>query len=193
MMTVKLKKAITVSEFQTFVERDENREQRFELIAGEIVEVPSNPFVSVIANLISFYIRLFLRDNNLPGHVTGEGGGFIIDGQVFAPDVAYVRDLPTDKGFEDQPPLLAVEVISDPGNNAEQTDLRRKLAHYMRAGTLVWVVDYVARQVEVHQPGERVILIGETGRLTAEGILPGFELAVSDIFPQDKQQTGEAE
>jgi Uma2 family endonuclease len=63
----------------------------------------------------------------------------------------------------------------------------------MRAGTLVWVVDYVARQVEVHQPGERVVLVGETEQLTAESILPGFELTVADIFPQDKQQTGEAE
>jgi Uma2 family endonuclease len=192
-MTVKLKKAITVSEFQTFIERDENREQRFELIDGEIVEVPSNPLVSVIAMRIVGFIFMFLRERQVDGHVSGEGGGFIIDGQVFAPDVAYVRDLPTDQGFEQQPPLLAVEVISDPGNNAEQTDLRRKLAHYMRAGTLVWVVDYVARQVEVHQPGERVVLVGDTGKLTAEGILPGFELAVSDIFPQDKQQTGEAE
>ncbi len=102
--------------------------------------------------------------------------------------MAYMCDLPTDKGFEHQAPLLAVEVISDPGNNAEQTDLRRKLAHYMRAGTLVWVVDYVARQVEVHQPGERVVLVGETEQLTAEAILPGSELTVSDIFPQDPQQ-----
>jgi len=192
-MTVKLKKAITVSEFQTFVARDENREQRFELIDGEIVEVPSNPLVSVIAMRIVGFIFMFLQQSKVDGHISGEGGGFIIDGQVFAPDVAYVHDLPTDKGFEQQSPLLAVEVISDPGNNAEQTDLRRKLAHYMRAGTLVWVVDYVARQVEVHQPGERVVLIGEAGKLTAEGILPGFELAVSDIFPQDKQQTGEAD
>ncbi|MEL6149026.1 MAG: Uma2 family endonuclease [Chloroflexota bacterium] len=192
-MTVKLKKVITVSEFQTFIERDENREQRFELIDGEIVDVPSNPLVSVIAMRIVGFIFMFLQQGKVDGHVSGEGGGFIIDGQVFAPDVAYLRDIPTDKRFEHQPPLLAVEVISDPGNNAEQTDLRRKLAHYMRAGTLVWVVDYVARQVEVHQPGERVVLIGETGKLTAEGILPGFALTVSDIFPQVKRQTDEAE
>ncbi|MFP4321485.1 MAG: Uma2 family endonuclease [Anaerolineales bacterium] len=191
-MSVKLKKAITISEFQTFIERDENREQRFELIDEEIVKVPSNPLVSVIAMRIVGFIFMFLREQQVAGHVSGEGGGFIIDGQVFAPDVAYIRDLPTDKGFEHQPPLLAVEVISDPGNNTEQTDLRRKLAHYMRAGTLVWVVDYMARQVEVHQLGERVVLVGETGQLTAPDILPGFELAVSDIFPQDKQQTSEA-
>jgi Uma2 family endonuclease len=105
-MTVKLKKAITVSEFQTFIERDENREQRFELIDGEIVEVPSNPLVSVIAMRIVGFIFMFLQQSKVGGHVSGEGGGFIIDGQVFAPDVAYVRDLPTNKGFEHQPPLL---------------------------------------------------------------------------------------
>lgn len=109
-MTVNLKKAITVSEFQTFVERNENRELRFELIDGEIIEVPSNPLVSVIAMRIVGFIFMFLHEQKMDGHVLGQGGGFIIVGQVFAPDVAYMRDLPTDKGFEQQAPLLAVRV-----------------------------------------------------------------------------------
>lgn len=176
---------ITIEEFEKFAQRTENTGKRFELVDGEILEVPSNPFVSVIANLISFYIRLFLKNNDLPGHVTGEGGGFIIDGQVLAPDVAFVRDLPTNKGYEQTPPLLAVEVLSDPTSSTEQTDLRRKLAHYRNAGVIAWVVDYIARTVEVHLPDNTVTVYDEQGTLTGGDALPDFQLAVSEIFPDE--------
>ena len=177
----------TQAAFEAFVQRPENAEKRFELIDGEIIEVPSNPFVSVIAVRIAAFLSLYLMQSKHEGHVTGEGGGFIIAGQIFAPDVAYMRDLPTSKGYETTPPALAVEVISDPGNNAEQTDLRRKLAHYRRAGVVVWVVDYVARRVEVHLPDNTVTLYDEESTLTGGDVLPGFELAVKDIFPSQGQ------
>ncbi len=175
----------TLAKFEAFVHRPENAHKRFEFIDGEIVEVPSNPFVSVIASRIITFISMFLlsNDQGISGYVTGEGGGFIIDGQVFAPDVAYVKDLPTNEGYEPVPPGLAVEVISDPRNNTEQTELRRKLAHYMRAGVIVWVVDYVARQVEVHVPDEPVQLVAEGEKLTLPDVLPDFELPVGDLFP----------
>ena len=185
-MSVQLKKEVSIAKFQAFVERAENLEKRVELINGEIVEVPSNPFVSVIAARIITFISLYVMQNERAGHISGADGGFIIDGQVFAPDVAYMHELPTNKGFGQQPPLLAVEVISDPQSNTEQTDLRRKLVHYGRANVVVWVVDYVAQQVEVHAPDEHVKLYDATMALTSEAILPGFELPVKDIFPDQK-------
>lgn len=182
-MVVQLKPQVTFEEFEAFVNLPENSEGRFELIDGEIVEVPSNPFVSVIAGLIAYALHRWLHETKSQGYITGEGGGFIINGQVFAPDAAYVRTLPASKGYEPAPPVLAVEVISDPHNNAEQTDLRRKIAHYMIAGVVVWVVDYVARKVEVHTPNALVQVLGEADKLTGGAALPGFELEVKTIFP----------
>lgn len=185
-MALSHQKLLTIHDFEAFTRLPENSEKIFELIDGEIVEVPSNPYVSVIASLINFYINLFLSQHKLQGHVTGEGGGFIINGHVFAPDVAYVQKLPSNKGYETIPPLLAVEVISDPHSNTEQTDLRRKMTHYMQAGVVVWVVDYIARQVEVHVPEASVALLQEDHELTLDGILPDFKLAVKDIFPDEQ-------
>jgi len=186
-MTIELKKNMTITEFQAFIEDPANAEKRFEFIDGEIIDVPSNPLASEIATLISFFIRLFLRENNLNGHITGEGGGYIINGHVFAPDVAYLshdRQSKLDsKGFNQVPPELAVEVISDPTNSTEQTDLRRKLTHYRTAEVTTWVVDYTTQRVEVHLPDGSMQLYDNTMKLTAEHILPGFELAVKDIFP----------
>jgi Uma2 family endonuclease len=189
-MVARTKAQVTIAEFEAFVRLPQNRDKVFELLNGEIVEVPSNAFVSVIAGLILYAIRHWLNTSGRGGHVTGEGGGFIIEGQVFAPDVAYVHELPTSKGYEETPPRLAVEVISDPHSNTEQTDLRRKLVYYLRAGVVVWVVDYVARQVEIHVPGEEVKLVGEVEVLPGGEALPGLELPVKDIFPTEYDKQG---
>jgi len=189
-MTVELEKVVTVSEFQTFIKRPENRERRFELMDGEIVEMPSNPFASVIAIRIAALLSIYLMQSQHEGYVTGEGGGFIINGQVFAPDVAYMRNLPTSKGFGEHPPLLAVEVISDPTSSAEQTDLRRKLVHYRAMGITVWVVDYLTQRVEVHQADGSMQIYDDTMTLVPGDILPDFTLPVKDIFPKtDENET----
>ncbi|MEL6271465.1 MAG: Uma2 family endonuclease, partial [Chloroflexota bacterium] len=104
----------TIEAFDDFVNRLENADKLFEFIAGEIVEVPSNARVSEIAGQILFLIKLFLRQNNLRGHVTGEAGGYQIAGDRYAPDVAYMSvekqaEL-EDSGYNSVPPDLAVEV-----------------------------------------------------------------------------------
>ncbi len=184
-MALPTKQTLTLDAFYTFVHLPENAAKRFEFIDGEIIEVPSNSLVSVIAAEIIILLGIFRKQQKLAGYFSTEGGGYIIDGNVFAPDVAYVRELPAGDGYEPTPPLLVVEVISNPRSNTEQTDLRRKLVHYMRAGVVVWVVDYLARQVEVHQPGEAVLVLGEGETLSGGTALPGLDLTVADIFPDD--------
>jgi Uma2 family endonuclease len=190
-MSLQLKKNVTLDEFQTFVERLENSDKRFELIDGEIVEVPSNTLAAIITARIVGFFFMFLQQNKVKGHVSGPDGGFLINDHIFAPDVAYVRHLPDGKGYEQRPPLLIVEVISDPTRNAEQTDLRRKLVQYRAAGVTTWVVDYLARLVEVHSPDGTMQIYDDTTTLTGGDILPGFELPVKDIFPQDDENETE--
>lgn len=187
-MALPSQKQFTLQDFENFNQLPENRNKNFEFINGEIIEVPSNPYVSVIASRLIGFLLIYLLKSDVGGHVTGEGGGFVINGHVFAPDVAYIQKLPTHKGYETTPPLLAVEVISDPHSNTEQSDLRRKMLHYMQAGVIVWVVDYLAEQVEVHIPEISVTLFSVDDILTIESVLPGFKLKVKDIFPSDDKE-----
>lgn len=177
---------MTVAEFAAFMQQPDNHDKRMELIQAEMVDVPSNPFVSKIAGWILTALNLFLREHDL-GHVTGADGDYTINGDVYAPDVAYIsyerQPELAHQGFNPNPPELAVEVISDPGSSQEQSTLRRKLASYRRAGVIVWVVDYHARQVEVHTPDNDVQVLDETGTLTGGDLLPGFALPVKDVFP----------
>ncbi len=181
----------TIADFETFLDQPANYDQIFELINGEIVAVPSNPYVSYIAGQIFFFIRLFLEQHDL-GRLTGEAAGYIIQGNVYAPDVAYVShkrqaELPR-KGFNPGPPDLAVEVISDPTNGQEQQQLRRKIVVYLEAGVVVWIVDAEARTIEVYTPGEPMQLLAIQDTLTVEKLLPGFQLPLADLFSKEKEE-----
>jgi len=177
--------SITVEEFEQFVERPENADRLFEYVGGEIVEVPSNPYGSQIASLIIAELVLFLKGKNL-GHVTGEAGGYMVSGERYAPDVAYISKARqprlAERGYNPLPPDLAVEVLSP---SDQPGGLRIKVTNYLAAGTTVWVVDPESRVVEVHAPGQRAQKLGIKGALDGGEILPGFRLAVKDILPEE--------
>lgn len=181
------KNRLSIADFYDFAQRPENAQRHLELIDGEVVDVPSNILASTIAIRIATLITMWLMQSNSDGNVSGADGGYVIEGHVFAPDVAFYRDIPRAKGFAQTPPLLAVEVISDPGSSTEQSELRRKLSIYRNADVVVWVVDFVAKQIEVHYPDNRIEIYGESMTLLGGDILAGFELAVKDIFPEQPQ------
>lgn len=182
------KQSVTVEEFDDFADLPENADKLFEFIGGEIVEVPSSSYSSKIASRINGILFMYLLNNDI-GHLTGEQGGYKVSGERYAPDVAflsYKKQKEIDpKGYNRQPPELAVEVVS-PSDTDEK--LRIKIANYQAAGTIVWVVDPKQKRVEVYEPGKPVKIVRGKGILQAEKLLPGFQLAVKDIFPkkQDK-------
>jgi Uma2 family endonuclease len=193
-MVTSVKQKMSAEAFDRFAQRPENAEKILELIAGEVLEVPSNPYVSMIAGLILTALNLYLRKNPL-GQVTGEAGGYRVGGERYAPDVAYISYARQPElarsGYNPNPPDLAVEVISDPESWEEQRQLRIKLSSYQAAGVLVWVVNPEEQLVEVHQAGQFIDFVDIGGTLTGGDVLPGFELAVKDIFPAppDTQET----
>ena len=188
-MVVQLRQRVTLDEFEAFIAYPENAEKLFEFISGEIIEVPSNPYVSKIAMLIGATILFYLRENDI-GHVTGEAGGYMVGGERYAPDMAFIsydrQPELAGQGYNPTPPELAVEVVSNGSNAEEQRRLRFKLSSYLAVGVIVWVVNTEEHLVEVHQTGHAPQELGEGDILKAEAILPEFKLAVKDIFPKKK-------
>lgn len=82
----------SVEEFEDFVNLPENEDKLFEFIGGEIVEVPSNPYTSFIASIILTALMNFVMKHKL-GFVTGEAGGYIVQGERYAPDVAFISNV----------------------------------------------------------------------------------------------------
>lgn len=174
----------SVEAFDQFVRQPENADRLFEYIAGEIVEVPSNPYASQISQIISGELYLFLKGKNL-GHLTGEAGGYMVSGERYAPDVAFISRVKQAKlvseGYNPNPPDLAVEV-DVPSTYASQRNLFTKTVNYLAAGTVVWIVFPERQEVEVYVPGAALRVLGVKDTLDGGDVLPGFTLAVKDIF-----------
>jgi Uma2 family endonuclease len=176
-------RTISSDEFDRYALLPENRNRLFEFIAGEIVEVVSNPLSSNIGAILSAFIGVFVMQHNL-GHVTGADGGYMVGGERYIPDVAFIsykrqRTLVSDDGYNPLAPDLAIEVLS-PANS--DVDMEVKIANYLAAGTVVWRVKPLEQQIAVFVPHQPVVLLGMGEELDGGTVLPGFKIALKDIF-----------
>ena len=174
----------TVEEFDEFVLLPENDDKLFEYIGGEIFEVPSNLASSIVAQRIAGEIYIYLKQNDI-GYLSGESGGYKVSGDRYAPDVAFLSYLKqadvSNKGYNPNPPDLAVEVISS-DSKAENEQMTIKLGNYLAAGVVVWIVRPEKKMVEVHQPGKPVHTLHEKDTLDGGDVLPGLSIKLTDIF-----------
>jgi Uma2 family endonuclease len=104
---------------------------------------------------------------------------------VRRPDVAFIAadriPSPRPTGHVPIRPDLAIEVVS-PTDEVDELEL--KLADYRAAGIpLIWVVIPAVRLVRIFRPDAPIaeLRVGET--LTGDPVLPGFSVAVADLFP----------
>lgn len=182
------KRLYTKTEFYEFINLPENTDRNFELIDAEILEtMPSFPVSGRIAAWMTTFIGMYLIQNDIAHLTISEAGYDINDENTFAPDVAVtlksrLPELPTG-AFVPIPPDIAIEVVSESDLKDPKNRIERKLKKYLEAGVpLTWYVYYERKVVEVHQPGQPVQIVGIDGVLDGGVVLPGFKLAVKDIF-----------
>ena len=85
--------------------------------------------------------------------------------------------------LERQPmPVEEAVEVDFPSTLASQRKLRTKIASYLAAGTLLWVVYPETFEVEVYAPGQLMRLFGIDDILDGGDVLPGFRLAAREIF-----------
>ena len=171
------------------LEREGPPDGRWELIDGELVEMtPSGGDASYVGGWILTLLSNLVVPRRL-GRVYPADAGFVLfPGRkiVRAPDVAFVRAerVPPPEqhaGFLRLVPDLVVEVVSPydrPGAVAA------KAAMWLEAGIrLVWVVNPSTRAVAVHAPARDVRVLDAGDALDGEDVVPGFRVAVADLFP----------
>ncbi len=100
-------------------------------------------------------------------------------------DVAYISHelrAKTQKGSKlvEGVPILAAEILSP---SDRQLDITEKVFEYLDVGVpLVWVISPDFETVEVHRTGAEPVLFNRDQELTAERFLPGFHVAVAELF-----------
>ena len=138
---------------------------------------------------IALSLGAYVRAHDL-GRVSGGDTGFLLTtapDTVRAPDVAFVRAdrVPargTQRGYFRGAPDLAVEVISP---NDLYTEVDEKVAEWLEHGTrLVFVVNPRRKTVAVHRADGSVRVLTIADVLDGEDVVPGWTLAVRDIFEQ---------
>lgn len=163
-------------------------DRHYELVHGQFVsEPPPGGRHGRIAARLVQRIGAHVEAQRL-GVVLTCDTGFILHRRpdtVRAPDVAFVRR-ERYIAFDDEisalpgPPDIAIEVLS-PSDSF--TGVHAKVADYLAAGTpLVWIVDPDQRQVSSYRDLLEPQITTESGKMTAEDLLPGFCLSVADIF-----------
>ncbi len=161
---------------------------RCELVRGNLVLTgPESARHGATGARIGARLLDFVDRNEL-GIVFGSSAGYILSRNpdtVREPDVSFVgterlKDLDLD-AFLEGAPDLAVEVLS-PSNTTAEMDAKR--IDYFKAGCRVlWVVDPQRKSVAIYRPGATPTVLGEDDTLVEETLLPGFSVAVREIFP----------
>lgn len=178
---------MTAEEFFEWVHLPENRNKWFELVRGEVIELPPpmKPHGSVCANAARILGNYTFQCRK--GYITCNDSGVILERDpdtVRGPDVALYQDA---KKFADLhpkygevPPRLAVEVLS-PSDSAKQVN--RKITDYLESGVeLVWLIDPEDRTITVYRRDRGPERFKQDSQLSGDGILPGFQCLVADFF-----------
>ncbi len=179
----------TVDDLREIENLPGNEDKWFELIKGVIYEVArAKPLHNAIINLVSTPLSSHVIAHDL-GQVFGDGQNYFLSStDEFIPDVSFVskQRYPTLPDEFHDAPDLAVEVLS-PSNTHDE--MMYKIRSYLRYGSrLVWVVHPQRKIVDVHRLDSAGNLVTQqldiNGTLDGEDVLPGFTLAVRDIFPE---------
>lgn len=185
------RKVYSRDDLRALYEQNAGSDKRFELIDGQIYEVPAASFLhSVIAKIILKVLMLHVEPAGL-GEVFPDGTGYDLpNGNSVIPDVSFIAAdrVPPYHGELAIAPDLAVEVVS-PSNT--QDVLRKKINGYLESGTRrVWVVYPDAMEVDVHwlqADGSRANrTFGASDTLTGEDVIPGFAIKAAELFPLPK-------
>ncbi|MEB3121669.1 MAG: Uma2 family endonuclease [Snowella sp.] len=160
----------------------------YEIINGELIDMGNS------GALHGYVCSLALAA--LAGYILPKKLGVILDsstafkmknGNKRSPDIAFFAKerlqgmtvLPS--GYLEGAPDLAVEVLS-PGNTVEEID--DKLTEYFENGSrLVWVINPIQHYVLVYRSAQEPDrLLKSMDSLDGEEVIPGFTLAVADLF-----------
>jgi Uma2 family endonuclease len=184
-----VKQLVTVEDL---LEMPDEAGVRYELVAGELVEVPGTGGEhNLIAAVIFVSVRAFSRARKL-GPVFTDGMCFVLRRHpdlVRIPDVAFVAwdRVPNRKvpgGYLHLAPDLAVEVVS-PYDRANE--VYNKVHQYLEAGTrLVWVVWPRYTKITVYEPDKDPRELSAEDYLDGGAVLPGYRVLVADLFDIDE-------
>lgn len=162
---------------------------RYELVQGALVDMGNSGMEhGGIGSFLGGLIAVYVRQQKL-GIVCDSSTAFTLkNGNKRSPDVSFVAKerlkglKRPPRGFFQGSPDLVVEILS-PSNTIEE--IHDKIVEYFENDTrLVWVVHPDEKYVLVYHCPEPDRFLRPQDSLDGEAIVPGFEMAVADLFEE---------
>lgn len=185
-MTISAEKKVWTDEEFMALSRDG---QRYELVNGEVLDMGNSGMEhGYVACLLVAVLTTFVQQYKL-GAICDSSTAFTLkNGNKRSPDVSFV-DKERLKGLKRPPrgffqgsPDLAIEILS-PSNTVEE--IHAKIVEYFENETrLVWVVHPDEKYVLVYHAPEPDRFLRSADHLDGEEIIPGFSMAVSELFEE---------
>jgi Uma2 family endonuclease len=178
---------LTAEDFFEFCQRPENRQRRFELERGEVVELPPTTVRhGVVCGNCIWLLGTYVREQNR-GYIASNDAGLVVEREpdtVYGPDIFLFDEatafdaLPAK--WEDRPPALVVEIVS-PSDRPGR--VLRRVTRFLKMGVpLVWVLDPETQSVVVYRSGQNPVTLERSDELTGADVLPHLRLRVADFF-----------
>jgi Uma2 family endonuclease len=175
--------SLTIKDLET-VQVKLGDDYRVELVDGRITVMSPSGYES---DEVAFRFGRRLADWVEPkrvGRVTGSNARFILpDSNTRAPDVSFVRAerlRRAPRSFAQLAPDLMVEVKS-PSDSLEQ--LEQKITNFLQQGTQVGIlINPENRTVKLFRINQQTIELQDGDILTLPDLLPGWSVAVSELW-----------
>ncbi|MCF2149193.1 Uma2 family endonuclease [Desmonostoc muscorum LEGE 12446] len=176
----------------------EHPEWQMELVEGKIIVMgPSDYESEEIGTRLSTFLNIWVMSRKL-GRVTGSSAGFILpraegaqedDSEkrnLRSPDVSFVRGdrlKKTKRDFVELLPDLMVEIKS---KSDRIKPLEEKIQLFLQLGSVVGIlIDPDKLTVTVYRLNQAPVVLHNGDTLTLPDLLPGWELAVSELWPPE--------
>jgi len=175
--------------FPSTVDESPADESLYEVVDGQRVELPPMGVYEVfVASRLGSYLDVFVTKQKLGRVVVEALFDLAIGGKQRRPDVAFVsyqrwprdRQIPREEDAWPVVPNAAIEVVS---KNNKANEIATKVDEYFRAGVeLVWVIWPKLEKVYVYTTARDIHILSRTDELDGGNVLPGFRLAVANLF-----------
>lgn len=181
---------ITPEQFEEFCSKYD--ELRLELTStGELIVMPPTLPITGKRNADLTGQLWVWSKKDATGVSFGDTAGFTLpNGAIRSPDASWLRrekwESLSPKQLNTFSPICPDFVVELRSKSDRLAALFNKMSEYMANGaSLGWLIDPSTRRVYVYQPGEEVVVLDNPETVSADPLLPGFNLNLTELWSVD--------